>query len=276
MEASLGQQSKGKGKGWDEVQEVSAVTAYFNAAVGATVIMALAGCTVNGKEFKQQKIAGEMVTGFLCGPREMGWAGDASSCVILSDSFQIGEFAPAGSKPKAAKCADDDEEDARQKSKTNKVTVAESDVEAELRRRQPKGQANQKAKAAYSDDEDAKPKGKLRMDQADDSDEEKAPQPKGKAKQKAKSADSDAEADTRQSEEKAKQKAKAADFDDEEETNKTHGKAKSKAKAADSDEQDVRKLKAMPKKGKGAESTEEEDCISSKAAWFSSPCGFST
>merc|ERR1719265_2193444 len=92
------------------------MTTYSNVEEGQLVIFAPEGSTVNGKEVKRQKVAGDWVDGVLCGPMEMGWPGNASECVLLSDAYAVGSFAPAspkglktGGASAPAAAADDDE-----------------------------------------------------------------------------------------------------------------------------------------------------------------------
>jgi len=75
---------------------VSVVTSYANVEAGQRVILAPEGSTVSGKEVKRQKVAGEWTAGVLCGPMELGWPGDASCCIVLDDTHEVGDFAPAG------------------------------------------------------------------------------------------------------------------------------------------------------------------------------------
>merc|ERR1712217_958821 len=63
---------------------------------GQRVILAPEGSTVSGKEVKRQKVAGEWTAGVICGPMELGWPGDASCCISLDDTHEVGDFAPAG------------------------------------------------------------------------------------------------------------------------------------------------------------------------------------
>jgi len=74
----------------------TAVTTYQNVEEGQIVIIAPEGSTVSGKEVKKVKVAGEWAASVLCGPMEMGWPGDASSCIVLDHTFTVGDFAPAG------------------------------------------------------------------------------------------------------------------------------------------------------------------------------------
>merc|ERR1711933_9633 len=77
-------------------EAVSVVTSYANVETGQRVILAPEGSTVSGKEVKRQKVAGEWIAGVLCGPMELGCPGDASCCIILDDTHEVGDFAPAG------------------------------------------------------------------------------------------------------------------------------------------------------------------------------------
>lgn len=77
-------------------ENVSVVTSYQNVEAGQLVILAPEGSTVLGKEVKRQKVAGEWTAGVVCGAMEMGWPGDASKCIVLDDSCEVGDFAPAG------------------------------------------------------------------------------------------------------------------------------------------------------------------------------------
>lgn len=48
------------------------VTAFSDLEQGQLVIFAPEGSTVQGKEVKAQKVAGEFTNGVICGPMEMG------------------------------------------------------------------------------------------------------------------------------------------------------------------------------------------------------------
>jgi len=77
-------------------ENVSVVTTFQNLEEGALVILAPEGSSVLGKEVKRVKVAGEWTAGVICGPMEMGLAGDASEAIILDSSHEVGSAAPAG------------------------------------------------------------------------------------------------------------------------------------------------------------------------------------
>jgi len=77
-------------------ENVSVVTTFQNVEEGKLVILAPEGSSVLGKEVKRVKVAGEWTAGVICGPMEMGLAGDASEAIILDSSHEVGSAAPAG------------------------------------------------------------------------------------------------------------------------------------------------------------------------------------
>jgi len=85
-------------------ETIPCLTAYTNVAPGHKVILAPEGSTVSGTKVEGKKIAGEWTFGVICGPKEMGWPGDASKALILNESFnvgpQVGDFAPV--RPEAS------------------------------------------------------------------------------------------------------------------------------------------------------------------------------
>merc|ERR1712032_488643 len=72
------------------------ITSYDNLEEGQLVIFAPEGSAVGGKPVKRAKVAGEWNEGVICGPSEMGWAGDASKAIILDPAHEanIGGKAP--------------------------------------------------------------------------------------------------------------------------------------------------------------------------------------
>merc|ERR1712039_674018 len=72
------------------------ITSYDNLEEGQLVIFAPEGSAVGGKPVKRAKVAGEWNEGVICGPTEMGWAGDASKAIILDPAHEanIGGKAP--------------------------------------------------------------------------------------------------------------------------------------------------------------------------------------
>jgi len=172
---------------------VTVVTNYSNVEAGQLVIVAPEGSTVCGKQVKRAKVAGEFSMGTLCGPMEMGWKGDASSCVILDNQYHVGDFAPAnqagaktgGAKsPPAANCnvdeGDDDDDDASNKKKGKKGKAAAAPA--------PKAKGK---RGKHNDDEDGEEEDGHDLAGEDDEDEDRKPgkkkagsQPVAKAKGK--------------------------------------------------------------------------------------------
>jgi len=103
----------------DSSESISVVTPHGNLEVGQKVVVAPEGSVVCGSTVIRSKIHGEWNTGVLCGPVEMGWLGDASSCIVLDDKWEPGDYAPAEKPtcngapiadhdPLTTMCSDDD------------------------------------------------------------------------------------------------------------------------------------------------------------------------
>merc|ERR1712048_729185 len=82
-----------------------------NLAAEQKIIYAPAGSTVQGTKVKAEEISGEKSVGVICTAVDMGWDGEANECVLLRDSCNAGEFAPASDKSKLLEGDEDDEEE---------------------------------------------------------------------------------------------------------------------------------------------------------------------
>jgi len=110
---------------------VPVVTTYPNVEENQKVILAPEGSKCAGKPVKRAKLQGEWSAGVICGPAEMGWSGDKSVCIVLDDSFVVGEAAPghapgAETSKKAQKAGQAEDSQAKKKEKADEGGKAEA------------------------------------------------------------------------------------------------------------------------------------------------------
>jgi ABC-type multidrug transport system ATPase subunit len=165
---------------------IKVVTNLKNVIAGSKVIVALEGSKVLGEEVEETEIHGETSQGVLCGPKEMGWSGEASEVITLKDKCEPGSAAPSDEKSPLIENdedEDDDEEDSEEKdepppkteSKEKPVAQTEEEnqkKEAEADKKKQKAEEEKQKKEAEADAKKQKAEEEKRKKQEEGESEE--------------------------------------------------------------------------------------------------------
>ncbi|CAK0885295.1 unnamed protein product [Prorocentrum cordatum] len=138
---------------------VKVVTSLKNVVPGSKVIVALEGSKVLGEEVEETEIHGETSQGVLCGPKEMGWSGDASEVITLKDKCEPGSAAPSEENSPLIENdedEDDDEDEEVSEEKDEPPPKTESKAKPKVEEEKVKKEAEADAKKQKADEEKRK------------------------------------------------------------------------------------------------------------------------